>query len=242
MQFKDVKVGMRVKANSKITGFGEGYVKPNDFGTVIYKGEQIKIQWNNPINKQNECKWWTDSYDIEPVYKKSEMVSNYIRVLRDDDGDLIVNRLYKIRKTVVGELKIEEDGYHFSDWSNEISEEFVQADLLNLYNGACDFQYVLKEDVEKSKPQTKTEPNAQGVIEFPEVNTSFGEIKVIEIGETEAKPIIEETDEELVIYCGRHTIYYHKQFDALGTSACNPVDTYDKYVGKAIAGFRALSK
>ena len=235
MKYEDVKVGMRVKTNSEITGCGEGYVRPNDFGTVSDTNgwdNEVRVIWDNPISERGE-NWWVRASNVEPSYKKSEMVGNYIRVLRDSDGDLDVGRVYQIKKCGGG-VEISTSEHSFNVWYYKLPEEFTQADLLGLYNNTCDFQYVLKEDVEKSKPQTKTEPN-----------TKLEEITVplkVDVTAIQDKPIIEDTDEELIIYCGRHTIYYHKEFDALGTSTCNPVDTYDKYVGKAIAGYRALNK
>jgi hypothetical protein len=238
MKIQDVYTGMLVKANSEIEGVGLDFVRENDFGVVTrFSNGQAEVEWNNPIYTTT-LEWWIDVCEIEPAYRKSEVVGNYIKVLRDDGNDLVVGELHKIMPHPTEEYPVIDEV--FSVWYNKLPEVFTQSDLLNLYNGETDFEYILAKDVEKSKPQTKVEPKVK-----PTKSKLSGITVPIKIAldiEINDKPIIEENDEELIIYAGRHTILYLKEYDSLGMASCNAneLESYNKRIGLAIAYRRAM--
>jgi hypothetical protein len=234
MKIQDVYTGMLVKANSEFKGTGTRYVRPNDHGTVVrFEDGQVDVEWNNPIVAiRSTSQWWIDVDNIEPAYRKSEMVGNYIKVLRDDGNYFGIYGLYRIDLDKSDDsIIISFDGCGFSAWSDDLPEVFTQADLLNLYNGETDFEYILAKDVEKSKPQTKVEPKVK-----PTKSKASGITVPIKI-EINDKPIIEENDEDIVIYIGRHTIMFDKNFGTYGIASCHPneLNKYDKFIGKCVA-------
>jgi hypothetical protein len=240
MKIQDVYKGMLTKAYGEIKGNGLGYVRPNDHGTVVrFEDGQAEVEWNNPIVvMRSTSQWWPDVGNIEPAYRKSEMVGNYIKALRDDGHDLVVGELHKIMLNPTDNIPVIDEV--FSAWYNKLPEVFTQADFLNLYDGGVDFEYLLAKDVEKSKPQTKVEPKVKPTkSKASEITVPIKVTFDIEIND---KPIIEENDEELIIYAGRHTILYLKEYDSIGMASCNAneLESYDKFTGKAIAYYRAM--
>jgi hypothetical protein len=242
MDIKDVKIGMRVKSAGEIEEEWASYVYPNTCGIVRFiGGNSISVKWDSSKGGDDDI-WWINPEYIEPVYKKSEMVGNYIRVLRDDDRWFKGGEVFKVHLDYDKDLIISDDEGDYYSWAEDLPDGFTQLDLKNVYNGDVDLEYVLKEDVEKSKQQTKTEPNVK--LEIPKQAIKNVKSQVIKsLSNTLSdKPIINESKDELIIYCGKNTIYYNKQLDILGMSKCHENDTYSQLTGLAIAHYRAYHK
>lgn len=232
MEFKDVKLGMLVRAKNIIGNPAISYVRPNDYGTVIggleIGSENIHVRWNDPVNNECDKKWWINPKDIEPAYRKSEMVGNYVKVLRDESEDFTIGKLYKVKEVGVGHTGLLDNmGRGAWAWFEKLPKVFTQSDLKKLYSDTADFEYILAEDVEVPPAKSKLSK-----IEVPV------KIKV----ELDDEPTIEDSVEDLAIYSGRHTIYYNKELDLIGVSVCHPNDNYDKFIGKAVAYYKAFNK
>jgi len=162
MRIEDVKIGMLVKANGEINGCGNRYVTPNDYGvvTMVWSPKnEVEVKWNNPLVKVNNvCDWWTNPSDIEPAYKKSEIVGGYLKILRNNR--LPIGEIYEIvQGKYYVQLETIEEGNLFV-WYDKIPDVFTQNDLLGLYGGTTDFRYIPKEEYDsniahESKPSPK---------------------------------------------------------------------------------------
>ena len=74
MKIEEVKLGMKIKANSNVGFQADGFVRPHDIGSVIEINgtDTILVKWNSPLVECDDMSWWIEPEYIEPYVENKK--------------------------------------------------------------------------------------------------------------------------------------------------------------------------